>query len=116
MENRKQLISNLVYLTESLETIKVKLLILPWDSEEELIKLDTNNLINILRRFIDGSISKHTLIDWANMIEGRDDIGFEPSSSKTVREALNTLANPELNGPVDENKVLQLIRKLENHL
>jgi hypothetical protein len=48
--------------------------------------------------YSDGKISSQELEDWANLIESRDDIGFD---SKKLQDIIFKLANPILYGKID---------------
>ena len=48
-----------------------------FDSESELVTITQNTIANILNRAIDKEISYEPLKEWANLIECREDIGYE---------------------------------------
>jgi hypothetical protein len=115
MKNRISVLETLIGLTEPIEAIRTELSVIPWDSEEELIELKASDLVNVLQRYIDGDVTKETLIEWANVIEGRDDIGLEKSSFDTLKEALTVLANPDINGPIDKTTAALLVKLLQGN-
>lgn len=84
-----------------------------WDSEEELVVLTRGHLRNVLQRFLANEI-KHTDVEqWADAIEGRDDIGVDEEAHNTLLEAIFELANPSINGPLTTEKAQQWLALLE---
>lgn len=71
-----------------------------WDSDEELVVLTRADAIGVLRRFQAGGFSAEDVEQWADAIEGRDDIGFEPHAQSLLGELLFELANPALTEPL----------------
>lgn len=65
----------------------------PWDSESELVLLTPESFCHILSLFKQGSLSASEVEDWANALEGRDDVDF---ATVQARELLHELANPLL--------------------
>ena len=81
-----------------------------WDSDEELFTVTEADVRAILIRFRNGELSASQVRDWANRIEGRDDIGYEGGGEGIVNEAIFWLANPYINWPIDE----ALCRRIED--
>lgn len=93
---RKKLLEALLGLEMPVENLLSDLDAFGWDSEEELSELNRHHVISILRRFQTGRISDENIEEWANAVEGRDDIGFEPGYEDMLTDAIYELANPEL--------------------
>ena len=55
-------------------------------------------MIEILRRFKSGGLDAEDVENWANAIEGRDDIGFGDDNYGILKEVIFSLANPGLKG------------------
>lgn len=94
---RKTALENLIYLKLPVKQLISNLELVEWDSEVELVSLDTGQLKHALQLFVEGNISALELETWANAIECREDIKIEPT---LVNEALHELANPQLTEPL----------------
>lgn len=98
--NRQQILGSLLKLDRPLVVVLRDLAGVAWDSEEELVTLRPAHLIEILSRFKSGGLDAEDVENWANAIEGRDDIEFGDDDHGTLKEVLFNLANPELEGPL----------------
>jgi hypothetical protein len=67
-----------------------------WDSNETLIVLTTTDARAILHRHLNGDLSLDDLVEWANQVEARDDIGFEKGHEEALGTLIFELANPTL--------------------
>jgi hypothetical protein len=94
-KTRLAVLKSLIGLVDPIDELKNDLSHFSWDSEEELVGLTVSDLTGVLNRYIEGFLNEETLAEWANAIEGRDDIGFEKSSHEALRNAINILANPD---------------------
>lgn len=83
----------------------------PWDFEQELVRLDSADLRHALMLYRDGVISADQLEEWADVVEGRDDIAF---TSQLVIDLINQLANPLLFGRLTAERVDELLRVLSD--
>jgi hypothetical protein len=72
----------------------------PWDSEEELYVLTQSDALEVLERYLVGKISSSELRDWAEALEGRDDLGFEEVRADDLKNFLFEIATPELFSPL----------------
>ena len=79
----------------------------PFDSELELIKINNEILITVLKKYISNLISSNELEEWANFIECRDDINYEE-----VEGYIYALANPELMGEVSTKSISKMLQIL----
>ena len=75
---------------------------LPWDADQPLVTLTRAHLKAVLRRYTAGEIDAPSVEDWANLIEGREDIDFERGRETVVADTVFDLANPLLQGPLAE--------------
>ncbi len=66
---------------------------------------------SILVRYINDSIDIKTLTEWANIIEGREDIHFDESCFKDVKQFIFDLANPDLQGAFNRELAKQWLLK-----
>jgi hypothetical protein len=80
---------------------------MPWDWEgPPLAVLDSSAVVSILRRHAAGELSDEQVIEWANLVEVRDDVEATPEAT----EAVFYLANPAINGPLAEVAPMLLSR------
>jgi hypothetical protein len=79
---------------------------------EPLVTLTASHIKEILGRFTNGAISDDHVEQWAEIIEVRDDIAFDPDSEAKVKQVIHELANPILFGRLDHYRAQSLIRLL----
>jgi hypothetical protein len=110
VDSRQEAVADVVHRRRPLIEAVMTLRRYPWDCEEELVELGPNVLRSVLTDFLAGSISAADLEDWANAVEGRDDIAFVPSE---VVDMVATLANPLLYEPLTQETARQLLRDVD---
>ena len=101
---------NLINFTKDISAIKRDLAKMGFDSELELVTITQNTIVNILNRAIDKEISYDLLEEWANLIECREDIGYE---DEILQEIIFGLANPCLYGEIDERKICMILNEIK---
>ena len=101
---------DLVHFKNNIDTLKNMLSQIGFDSEIELVSMSRDNIVEILQRSLDKKISFLELEEWANLIECREDIGFE---DEKTQEMIFKLANPYLYGELDEKQVLSYLNELK---
>ena len=101
---------NLINFTKDISAIKRDLAKIGFDSESELVTITKNTIANILNRVIDKEISYDLLEEWANLIECREDIGYE---DEILQEIIFELANPCLYGEIDEEKICMILDEIK---
>ena len=101
---------DLVHFKNNIDTLKNMLSQIGFDSETELVYMSRDDIVEILQRSLDKKISFLELEEWANLIECREDIGFE---DEKTQEMIFKLANPYLYGELYEKQVLSYLNKLD---
>ena len=101
---------NLINFTKDISVIKSDLAKIGFNSESELVRITKNTIANILNSVIDKEISYDLLEEWANLIECREDIGYE---DEILQEIIFELANPCLYGEIDEEKICMILDKIK---
>lgn len=101
---------DLIHFKNNIDTLKNMLSQIGFDSETELVSMSRDDIVEILQRSLDKKISFLELEGWANLIECREDIGFE---DKKTQEMIFKLANPYLYGELDEKQVLSYLNELK---
>jgi len=112
METRRQVLEHLIAFRHPLDRIQAALVTFPTDSPTEFVFLTSGDISRILRRYLDGALDGDQVEDWANMLEGRDDVGFE-EPQELVKETLHELANPLLTQPLTPERSLKLLLTLD---
>ena len=101
VEQRIKALRGLIELQESIPVSIGRLRQFPWDSDRALVVLTGNDLARMLDLYLQGELSNMELEQWANALEGRDDIGYEPSMGDNLRRIIFELANPLLATPIE---------------
>ncbi len=107
MISRKKTLEDLVEYRKTPEELWDVLKGFLWDSEEELVQLERQHVSTVLKRYLTGEISTQEVEDWANLIECRDDIGYED-----VADVLHILANPLITYRLTPTVAAQLLDEL----
>lgn len=110
--NRQVLLQRLLSGDSDLDAISLALRPFGWDSEVELVTLERTDVARILHRFLLNRLSADVVRAWACMIEGRDDIGYEPLNERAIRDALFELANPLLTELLTRSSATRLAASL----
>lgn len=113
MRSRVELLTALLGFREPVSALAQELSAFGWDSADELVALHRRDISAVLRRFMDGEITKQDVTDWANAIEGREDVGYEAGSEPIVRDAIYELANPELTRAVSPDAAKEWLERLQ---
>ena len=109
MDTRKKILEELVSLSRDIKDIKSDLNQFSWDSEEELYTISKNDIMSMLSRYLSSEIDNIQLEDWANIIEGREDIGYE---NEDIEEIILELSNPVLYGDMSFEHANMILSKL----
>lgn len=72
-----------------------------------LVTLLTADLRAVLERYANGELSDRDVENWANLVEGREDIQVEEND----KEVLFELANPELTQQLSRARALEILGK-----
>jgi hypothetical protein len=59
-------------------------------------------------RYLSGSIDGSDVEQWAEAIEGRDDVGYETTVADWLRQVVFELANPKLTAPLEPSRAAEL--------
>ncbi len=110
LSNKIDILLNLINFAKDISAIKSDLAKIGFNSESELVTITKNTIANILNRVIDKEISYDLLEEWANLIECREDIGYE---DEILQEIIFELANPCLYGEIDEEKICMILDEIK---
>jgi hypothetical protein len=107
MDSRESLLRALLSFTRPIPDIAHDLSAYGWDAPSPLVVLDAIHISSVLNRFMAGELSSVQVDDWANFIELRDDIEYDPASA--VGLALHELANPVLTCSLTKQSAAALV-------
>ena len=110
MKSRNSILLDLIRAASPVSKLSADLSRLPWDSAP-LVTLTIDHLNSVLQRFVDGSLSAQEVEEWANAVEGRDDIEFEKQNLAALKAAIHALANPALCGRLTAELARELLSK-----
>jgi len=108
--DRVRLIAQLLRYEQPLPHVLSDLAVYGWDSDGPLAELKSSHIRSALHRYLQAELSAAQVEEWANAIECREDIAYEPSS--LVGETIFELANPELTPPLNQERARELLQLL----
>jgi len=104
---------SLVTLSEQVNAICSELSNLGWDSNYDLVIFKKNHALSVLWRLLEGEISPSQVEEWANAIEGREDIGFDNEHANVLQEFIYELANPSLTRALTISSAREWLSRLQ---
>jgi hypothetical protein len=84
-----------------------------WDSNDALVTLTVEDLLRLLDEYLRGNLTNGDVEQWANAVEGRDDVGFEENREAVIKEMVFQLATPEITAPLTPAAALEWKRRLD---
>jgi hypothetical protein len=94
---------DLLNLRTSVEELALRVRELPWDSDHDLVKLTNTQVLHVLNLFEEGKLSATDVSSWADLIDGREDIGFAPPLAGELRQFVFEVSSPELLSNFDDS-------------
>ena len=110
--DRETLVSELIGYSREPAQIVASLATYKWDCPTPLAWLAPKDVASVLTRFVNSELSARDVADWANAVEGRDDIGYDPGA--LVGVTLHELANPALVRLLSVQRAAELVDKLRD--
>ncbi|MGN6235719.1 hypothetical protein [Dyella sp.] len=110
MDSRQTLVHALLSLVRPVPEVARELSTYGLDSPSPLAVLDEAHVSSVLKRFLAGELSSAQVEEWADCIECRDDIEYDPDSAGGL--ALHELANPLLTRPLTRDSATALLATL----
>jgi hypothetical protein len=105
--DRAGLIKELLSCARSVSGVVADLAAYGWDSDVPLAELKPSHIEHALDSYVQTRLSALEIEEWANAIECRDDIAYEPSSVEG--EIIFELANPELSVQLSPARAEELL-------
>ena len=101
MSNRAELLKRLVEFRTPAKPVLDELQSFGWDWDQEpLVVLIASQFRAVFSRFLNGEIDARQLEEWADNLESREDVGFDPQQEGILKDLLFRIANPTLNEPL----------------
>lgn len=110
MEDRTSLLERIIRFEAPIEDTVAMLAAYGWASDRELVRLGPGDVIAILDRFLEGELTDRQVAYWAELLELREDVGYDPAWSESLRRAVGQLASPEVHGAITASLVLRMRR------
>jgi hypothetical protein len=108
-KERLNAVKALIDLSVPLEKLGGWLSQFEWDYDGEPVELRSDHVVRVLASYVKGTLSANEVETWADLVESREDISFDPKSEDWLRKAIYELANPLLTQPLDLARAKALI-------
>jgi hypothetical protein len=112
VEDRASLLRKVLSFEQPLGDTLALLQAYGWDSDEELVVLTRQDASTILERYLAGSLTGEDVEYWAEILELRDDVGFEGAHSDDLKHLIFWLANPDINEALTPTLAIRMLRVL----
>jgi hypothetical protein len=99
--DHRAILASLIRFDQPLAELEATLNGLDGDGEP-VVTLTRKDIAAIVHRYQGGLLHAGEVERWANLIECREDIAFEPRHEPVVADAIFDLANPDLQGALAE--------------
>ena len=110
MKSRKQILLEIFNVEGDLGKLQNEILEYPWDSEMPFLIISKGDLAKTIQKFILSDALFLEVENWANLLECRDDIQYEPEE---LKEYIFELANPYLNGEIKKERLQEIVNELQ---
>ena len=87
-EERVRVLERLVAAETPVASVVREMALFEWASDEELITLERGHVLSVLERRLAGELSEADCILWADTVEMREDIRYEPGHEPAIAEFL----------------------------
>lgn len=111
--DRLAILKNLVSFSKPVSELSEMLSQLEWDYEEQPLIVNASDIRSVIERFLVGEYTAKELEDWANLIECREDLEFEKMCLEAIESAIDSLANPALQGEITLESCRSILTSLE---
>jgi hypothetical protein len=116
-ESRRNAVDSLLWLDRPITEIVEQLDYYPFDCEDgEEVTFTHIHAIDILSRYLNRELTETQVIEWAKIVEGRDDVKYEPGNEDLLKDLIFTLANQTISEKLSFNSAQRWIEKIEKSL
>ena len=113
MDNNKQsniYLKELVNFSVEIDSLNKNLTIVDWDYQpENEIYIKISDIQSVLERHYNEEISISDLVDWANLVEGRESLTYLDEESDLINNLISYIANPEINYSLDKDVINSIL-------
>lgn len=106
--SRSEVLRALIDYPLPIEPVLAELAAFEWDSAKDLAILEVADILRVLRRYLSDALTAEQVVDWADLVECREDIGFRNGEKEDLSNVIFRLANPNINGPVTPELATQI--------
>lgn len=112
MIDRYVVLQALVSFARSISELRGLLGSIEWDFDGCPLVMNRGHFRKVLERYLNGDLSSQDVEDWANLVEGREDIAFEAGDAQLLHEIVYELANPELTEHLSNQRAREVVSLL----
>jgi hypothetical protein len=112
VEGRAALLAKVVRYELPLDETLLMLSAFGWDSDRELYQLSSQDVIALLDRYLEGTLTAAQVQHWAELLELRDDLGYDARQTDLLKQIIYRLANPEVNGAITRGLAVEIQAQL----
>jgi hypothetical protein len=112
VEGRAALLAKVVRYELPLDETLLMLSAFGWDSDRELYQLSSQDVIALLDRYLEGTLTAAQVQHWAELLELRDDLGYDARQTDLLKQIISRLANPEVNGAITRGLAVEIQAQL----
>ena len=109
MIDRYVMLRDLVGFAKPISELRGLLGTFKWDFDGIPLTMTRRHLRDVIERYMKGEISAQDIEDWANLIEGREDMTFESRDDNLLSEIVYELANPELTEELSYQRAKEIV-------
>jgi hypothetical protein len=110
MTSRDIALKELLDFSKPIDSLNIALQSFEWDFDGIPFRMTRGHLQSVLLRYMDGHLAAHDVENWANLIEGREDIDFELGHENALSQYVYELANPDLLNELSLQRAEEIIR------
>jgi hypothetical protein len=110
-EDRAAVLRALIAYRLPVGAIIEKLASFGWDAIGPVAFISSGDIDRILTRYLTQELTANQVTDWADLVECREDIGYQPGQEH-LADIVFELANPNLRGPITPELAKRIQAKL----
>lgn len=116
MTDRYAALQKVLKFSQPIQKLEELLKDFSWDFDGDPQEMNINHLRAALERYISGELSAQGLEDWANLIEGREDIKYQEERVVIIEDYIYELANPELTKKISIAHAVDMVRAIDEKI
>jgi len=97
IERRAELLDKLAQFRDPPDPLRAELRTFDFDwIGPALLVLTASHFRSVMDRYLAGELTAQQVEEWAECLESRDDVGFDPTVTQVLRDLQFRLANPDI--------------------